>query len=82
MCANMHVMLLGALGLGGCSALSVVPGATAAVPQSVFPTLTSKLGFSFTPGGLLFPYHLGVAKRLETEGFLAADTPLAGSSAG
>lgn len=33
-------------------------------------------------GGLLFPYHLGVAKCLELEGYLGADTPLAGSSAG
>eukprot|EP00752_Nemacystus_decipiens_P001446 g1423.t1 len=46
------------------------------------PAISSKIGFSFTPGGLLFPYHLGVAKCLEIEGFLASDTPLAGSSAG
>lgn len=30
----------------------------------------------------MFPYHLGVAKCLEMEGFLASDTPLAGTSAG
>lgn len=50
-----------------------------------FPSLTYydtyRLPHAF-PGGLLFPYHLGVAKCLELEGFLSSDTPLAGSSAG
>lgn len=46
------------------------------------PTLTSKVGISFTPGGLLFPYHLGVAKCLAKNGLLATDTSLAGASAG
>ncbi|CAM9990708.1 unnamed protein product, partial [Discosporangium mesarthrocarpum] len=41
-----------------------------------------RLGFSFTPGGLLFPYHLGVAKALQEERYLREDVPIAGSSAG
>lgn len=78
MSAKMNALLLGAVGIGRCRAFS--PGGLARAPPP--PSLTSKLGFSFTPGGLLFPYHLGVAKSLELEGFLASDSPLAGSSAG
>lgn len=40
------------------------------------------LGFSFSPAGLLFPYHLGVATRLREAGIIRPRTPLAGSSAG
>lgn len=40
------------------------------------------LGFSFSPGGLLLPYHLGVMDSLERAGHLTEDTPVAGSSAG
>lgn len=40
------------------------------------------IGFSFSPGGLLLPYHLGVLAALSYQGHLTADTPLAGSSAG
>lgn len=80
-------LLVGAAAsIGGCRAFSFssVPSRqiTATPKHSVEASLTSKLGFSFTPGGLLFPFHLGVAKCLEREGFLARDTPLAGSSAG
>ncbi|KAI9103550.1 hypothetical protein K1719_023173 [Acacia pycnantha] len=39
-------------------------------------------GFSFSAAGLLFPYHLGVAKFLIEEGYIKETTPLAGSSAG
>eukprot|EP00590_Aulacoseira_subarctica_P005649 CAMPEP_0172429132 /NCGR_PEP_ID=MMETSP1064-20121228/49211_1 /TAXON_ID=202472 /ORGANISM="Aulacoseira subarctica , Strain CCAP 1002/5" /LENGTH=333 /DNA_ID=CAMNT_0013174335 /DNA_START=8 /DNA_END=1009 /DNA_ORIENTATION=- len=41
-----------------------------------------KLGFSLSPGGLLFPYHLGVLSSLEHRGYITDQTPLAGSSAG
>jgi hypothetical protein len=41
-----------------------------------------KLGFSLSPGGLLFPYHLGVMDCLEYCHYLKPTTPLAGSSAG
>lgn len=70
-----------AMGTGRRRAFSVmtIPRGDVGLPV---PTLTSRLGLSFTPGGLLFPYHLGVAKCLELQGFLATDTPLAGSSAG
>ncbi|CAM9779845.1 unnamed protein product [Choristocarpus tenellus] len=51
-------------------------------PCAPSPTRQTRLGFSFTPGGLLFPYHLGVAKALEENNFLAAEVPIAGSSAG
>ena len=40
------------------------------------------LGFSFSPGGLLLPYHLGVMDSLQQAGYLDDATPLAGSSAG
>ncbi|CAI9103897.1 OLC1v1002485C1 [Oldenlandia corymbosa var. corymbosa] len=39
-------------------------------------------GFSFSAAGLLFPYHLGVAKYLLENGYIKETTPLAGSSAG
>ncbi|KAL1831812.1 hypothetical protein DCAR_0101824 [Daucus carota subsp. sativus] len=42
----------------------------------------SSPGFSFSAAGLLFPYHLGVAKLLIEKGYIKDDTPLAGSSAG
>ena len=40
------------------------------------------IGFSFSPGGLLFPYHLGVISSLVKTGHLTPHTPIAGSSAG
>jgi hypothetical protein len=40
------------------------------------------IGFSFSPGGLLLPYHLGVLAALTYHGHVTPDTPLAGSSAG
>ena len=40
------------------------------------------LGFSFTPGGLLFPYYVGAAYELQRLGLLTPNTPLGGSSAG
>lgn len=41
-----------------------------------------ELGFSFSPGGLLLPYHLGVMSALVESGHVTSRTPLAGSSAG
>lgn len=41
-----------------------------------------KVGFSFSPGGLLLPYHLGVLDCLQANHYLLADTPIAGASAG
>lgn len=80
MTVRRNALFLVAMGTGGCRAFSVITmSRNVGLP---IPTLTSRLGFSFTPGGLLFPYHLGVAKCLELQGFLATDTPLAGSSAG
>ena len=80
MTVRRSALFLVAMGADRCLAFSVVTmSRNVGIPV---PTLTSRLGFSFTPGGLLFPYHLGVAKCLELQGFLAADTPLAGSSAG
>lgn len=42
----------------------------------------SSTGFSFSPGGLLFPYHLGVITSLEHHGRLTDPVHLAGASAG
>lgn len=41
-----------------------------------------KLGFSLSPGGLLFPYHIGVLDSLKHQGYLTPSTPIGGSSAG
>jgi hypothetical protein len=41
-----------------------------------------KIGFSFSPGGLLFPYHIGVLSSLSKNGYINNETPIAGSSAG
>lgn len=40
------------------------------------------LGFTFSPGGLLFPYHVGVAYELQRASLLTPTTPVGGSSAG
>lgn len=40
------------------------------------------VGFSFSPAGLLLPYHLGVAECLRHHGILTDDIPIAGASAG
>ncbi|KAH0487166.1 MAG: hypothetical protein KVP17_003608 [Porospora cf. gigantea B] len=39
-------------------------------------------GFSFSPAGLLLPYHLGVACYLQEVGVLTDEVPIAGASAG
>ena len=43
---------------------------------------TPPLGFSFTPGGLLFPYYVGAAYELQRLGLLTPNAPLGGASAG
>lgn len=42
----------------------------------------AELGFSFSPAGLLLPYHLGVASLLRDRRVITPATPLGGSSAG
>lgn len=42
----------------------------------------SSTGFSFSPGGILFPYHLGVITSLEHHGRITDQVHLAGASAG
>ncbi len=42
----------------------------------------SSTGFSFSPGGLLFPYHLGAITALEYHGQITDQVHLAGASAG
>ena len=44
--------------------------------------LPAQLGLTFSPGGFLFPYYVGVAYELQRLGHLTASTPLGGSSAG
>ncbi|KAG5177492.1 hypothetical protein JKP88DRAFT_150974, partial [Tribonema minus] len=41
-----------------------------------------QFGLSFTPGGLLFPYQLGICDAFMEAGFLTPEVPIAGSSAG
>jgi hypothetical protein len=40
------------------------------------------VGYSLSPGGLLFPYHIGVLTCLSNKGYLKDSNPIAGSSAG
>lgn len=79
-----YTLFFGSAGVGSlmCRAFSGTPALPSRSTPGPSATLTSKLGVSFTPGGLLFPFHLGVAKSLAKEGFLATDSPLAGASAG
>ena len=42
----------------------------------------SSIGYSFSPGGLLFPWHLGVTASLSHHNRLPPSVHLAGSSAG
>lgn len=81
MTSAVYALLMGSVGIPRSRAFSLLALSTAS-RSNVTPSLNRKLGFSFTPGGLLFPYHLGVAKSLQRQKFLAAGTPLAGSSAG
>ena len=48
----------------------------------IVPSLSSNLGVSFSPAGLLTPYHLGVAYQLSSMNFITKETSLAGSSGG
>ncbi|PFH32428.1 hypothetical protein BESB_017460 [Besnoitia besnoiti] len=58
---------------------SLALGQTAAAP---FPLLRPPLGFSFSPAGLLGPYHLGVLSLLCEANVINHYTPVAGASAG
>ena len=42
----------------------------------------SRLGFSFSGGGFLLPYFVGVVKALQSLGLMGPTTQVAGSSAG
>ncbi len=58
----------------------ILPG-NGIAPQS--PNPGQSIGFSFSPGGLLLPYHMGVADCLIKEKYIdQAETVIAGSSAG
>jgi len=55
----------------------ILPGGSAG------PNPCQSIGFSFSPGGLLLPYHMGVAECLIKENYIdPSETVLAGSSAG
>lgn len=43
---------------------------------------STRYGFGFSAGGLLFPYYIGVLEELRYQGKMKDDTPVAGSSAG
>jgi len=52
-------------------------------PATQNPNPGQSIGFSFSPGGLLLPYHMGVADCLIQEKYIdPSETMLAGSSAG
>ena len=51
-----------------------------AISSPIPPACTT--GFSFSPGGLLFPYHLGAITALEYHGRITEQVHLAGASAG
>ncbi|GMH38710.1 hypothetical protein BSKO_06594 [Bryopsis sp. KO-2023] len=46
------------------------------------PPSCSGIGYSFTPGGMLVPYYVGVMKAMTELGLIGPDTPVSGSSAG
>lgn len=43
---------------------------------------SGKLGFGFSGGGFLFPWHLGVVTELQDAGIITKDTQLSGASCG
>lgn len=45
-------------------------------------TTAAPLSVAFSPGGLLFPYYIGVGYELRALGLITPSTPLAGASAG
>lgn len=51
-------------------------------PAAALDLRSTKIGVSFTPGGLLYPYQLGAAKALVAAGVLTPATPVAGASSG
>jgi len=56
---------------------------TTMIQQATSPNPSQSIGFSFSPGGLLLPYHMGVADCLITKNYIdQSETVLAGSSAG
>lgn len=62
-------------------------GKVASPSQELAPTpdgavRQTPLAFNFAPGGLLFPYYVGVAYELRDLGLLRSSTPIGGSSAG
>lgn len=50
--------------------------------SSSSPTTSAPYGFSFSAGGLLFSYYIGIAAGLRDAGVLLPETPVAGASAG
>lgn len=53
------------------------------IQQATGPNPNQSIGFSFSPGGLLLPYHMGVADCLIQNDYIdQSETVLAGSSAG
>jgi len=42
----------------------------------------ASVGLSFSAGGLLFPYYIGVASALQDNGIITESTHMAGTSAG
>ena len=60
----------------------IVPGGST-TPAATCNNPGQSIGFSFSPGGLLLPYHMGVADCLIREKYIdPSETVLAGSSAG
>lgn len=55
---------------------------TAFIAQAKSTSVSSRIGISFSPAGLLTPYHLGVSASLRENGLISKDTALAGSSGG
>lgn len=59
-----------------------VLGLAVGPPAARLSAPTPRLGVSFAPGGLLFPYYFGVAVALRDAGLITPSTPVGGSSAG
>eukprot|EP00965_Chrysotila_dentata_P227662 6196141-Pleurochrysis_carterae.AAC.5 len=59
---------------------SIMPAVASTDARAV--ATKAAVGFSFSPGGLLFPYFIGIGYSLLSAGAIDSRTPLGGSSAG
>lgn len=64
------------------SSILVFTASILALDGSSISPMQQKLGISFSPAGLLTPYHLGASYELRRIGLLTSSTSLSGASGG